>query len=150
MAAALIFIWGRVFYRMYKNIKTNTEVVQTKVEAFEAIEEINLFDTFKIAANYRDPFLGRAKEPKPVNSNPVSVVHTPVVKTPEAPVQWPLVSYKGFINDQTSGKKMALLYINDKSNKIYVGSKIGELQVSKVYRDSVELKMGKLVKVFRK
>ena len=152
MAAALILIWGKVFYRLYKNIKTSTEISQPKIETFEAVEEINLFDTFKIAANYPDPFLGQIKIPKPVNTNTGNVpkLSTPIIKVAAPSIQWPNVSYKGFINDQTTGKKMALLYINDKSNKIYLGSKIGEISISKIYRDSVELKLGKEIKVFRK
>ncbi len=153
MAGALIAVWGRVFYRMYKNMQVQTEVAKVQQENTVPQDEIHLFDTFKIAANYPDPFLGKKAEKKYTGPAGATVARPLVqIKPPEpAMVQWPNVVYLGILVDRESGKKMALASVNNVSKKIYAGSEIGSgVTLTKIYRDSIELKLGEQIKVVRK
>ncbi len=151
---ALVIVWGRVIFRLYKNLKSDAVVNNIVNTKYEPVAEINLFDTFRIGANYRDPFLSKPREShrnenSAVNPAPQALQAPPPPKEIKI-INWPAISYFGYISDKATSKKLALATVNGVTHKIFTGTKIGDLTVTKIFKDSIEVILGKEHKVVKK
>lgn len=145
---AVLFIWGYIIIMVlnafYGNDKTNNVA---PVAMLEEVEK-NTIDTFSIYPDYRDPFLGEfITKAKTSNANAANAV---VKKPVTASIVWPTISYGGLIKNQTSNKQLAIVNINGSSNIMKVGEKAGEIELLKIFSDSIEIRMGKEKRFVRK
>ena len=144
----VILIWGSIIYKIFYNTSREEELAD-EILPQKNISATSVLDTFSIIANYRDPFLGNVVySENNVNEVPKQKV-LPQPKV-EQVVQWPNIVYGGMIKNQQSTKQLALLKINGKENIIKAGEMVGTIELVKIYKDSVEVKMGKVGKVVRK
>jgi hypothetical protein len=150
---AVIGIWALIFYRVFAAVKPGNDTDSVTVTNIGKDNEALISDTFQLIADYRDPFLGTLIDDKPVRSNgPVVITEAkPVIPKPY-PVQapWPSVSYSGMIRNQHSSVQLAMLQVNGQSYTVRSGEIIEGIQILKVFRDSIEVSMGKERKTFKK
>lgn len=146
----VILIWGTVFYKLFYTTFQEEEWTNEIVNLPKNIAATSVADTFSIIANYRDPFLGNVISRE--NSEKNLSQQKPIMSQPkvEPVVQWPNIVYGGTIKNQQSAKQLALVKINGKENILKAGEKIGVVELMKIYKDSIEVKMGKDKKVVRK
>lgn len=144
----VIIVWGTIFYKIFYNTSREEELTD-EILPQKNIAATTVSDTFSIIANYRDPFLGIiVHNENNVNEAPKQkVLSQPKI---EQVVQWPNIVYGGMIKNQQSTKQLALVKINGKENIIKAGEMVGTIELVKIYKDSVEVKMGKERKVVRK
>ncbi len=141
-------IWGVIFYRIFSAVKP-AEGGQKEVFFQAGFTSGPLSaDTFNISADYRDPFLGKmtttAENEKP---------KIPAVKKPQPkpePVAWPAVVYKGMIRNQKSNKQLCLVSIAGQDNMMKVGDVYAEVELRKLFKDSIEVTYKNETKYFKK
>lgn len=138
-------VWGIIIYRIFHvvNGSNSTEVFKSAI--VENVNNESLIDTFSIHPNYRDPFM--SKRPKKLISENklASVVTKPdLIKKAAviAPVsnKWPSLVYNGLIKNEKSNKQLALVQINGQSNIMQVGNVTEGVELTKIFRDSIEVK----------
>lgn len=152
LALAVLTVWGTVFYKVYQAIAPTEETVPFSDSFIPESQIESVQDTFKLLANYRDPFLGRdvnhskklVHQPIVVKrSNPVPV--TPQIvkkkksKKAKKTIQFPEILFKGYVENK--GVKTLLIAIDGKNQFVHTGQKVDKLRVMRAYEDSVSLSL---------
>ncbi len=138
-----IFIIMKIYNAYYSDEKTDPVELKTTVNEKLKIES----DTFSIVANYRDPFLGETTR-KPILSQKPKV---PEKKKEEKPIlPWPTVTYGGMIRNQKTNQQLALITVNGNSEVVGPGTSYKEVEVLKIFKDSVQLAFGNEKRFIRK
>jgi len=150
LLAGVVLIW---FYA-FKRIKGN--VLNEKVQIIKPIEKVNSFspvvrDTFKLLANYKDPFgetdiLTKELDKKP--TRPTNKIK-PAIRISQ--FEWPSVQYYGMVRKTQSSNPLAIITVDEfqlmgrKGEELFDG-----IFLSKIYRDSVLLTYKKRRKYFKR
>lgn len=146
LVPVVLIIWGMIGYRIYKGMSDDTPDFLVEQTNMQPIVEMLEPDTFSIIAEYRDPFLGKIRSPKPrVNQTKKKPVQ--VKKKPEPVLIWPSITYGGMIKNQKTNKLIAMVKINGKDNLMAVGNVVSEVRLVKVYPDSIKVALGKVEKM---
>jgi len=137
-----LLIWGMIIYRIFNVVNPTSDFKILDTHQNSKVEE-KMTDTFSISANYRDPFLGKIQEKvKPtITQNSTNNVKQKVKKAEEIKVK-PNMIYLGLIKSQKNNKQVALVQINGTINNMIIGDKYNGVEITKIYRDSIEIKFG--------
>ena len=142
----VLIIWGVIGYRIWVGMNSDNPDYFVEQVNTEPVVEMLEPDTFSIIADYRDPFLGRIRSPKPktgeIKKRPIQVK-----KKSEPPLRWPSITYGGMIKNQKTNKLVAMVKINGKDNLMAVGNIMAEVRLVKVYPDSIKVALGKVAKI---
>jgi hypothetical protein len=146
-----IVIWGTIAYKLSDYFSDDEVEPVAEIETQMVSEKSNVSDTFKIMANYRDPFLGKSNfNYNPEQSNNSSA--KTIIKKPEQPpviikaLSWPNMNYQGLIMNQKSKIKTGILKINGRDNLIKQGDIISDIEIVALSSDSVLVKLNNEVK----
>lgn len=141
-------IWGGVIYRFVDF--TGRKPLASKNAVSNEVMEFPEFqlDSFSLHTGFRDPFLGktfRGKKKKKTyyKSVPKKKVE-PVVKEK---VIFPDMSYLGMIKNGTSGSATHLVIIEGNSHMVTGNGQYGSIEVTQIYKDSLEIKYKDEIKV---
>lgn len=142
----VLLVWGVILYKIFNvvNVSDSNEVLKSIVIVSPSNE--NLIDTFSIHPNYRDPFLSKRAKKIIISENKATIIAaTPkLIKKIIAPLpKWPNLVYGGLIKNQNSNKQLALVQINGQSNIMKIGDIVGEIELTKIFSDSIEVKFQK-------
>tara|TARA_R110002033_G_scaffold66981_3_gene117991 strand:- start:35003 stop:35500 length:498 start_codon:yes stop_codon:yes gene_type:complete len=112
-------------------------------------------DTFALNDFDRDPFLDIKKTNKPVkikavNSAPVGKKTKFQPNATTSTKLWPKIEYMGYMKKTDSQDKLALIRINNKLFRAREKETVEELYIKQVFKDSVILKWGAILKTIRK
>ncbi len=146
----VIGVWGLIIYRIFAVASPDSPTPRFADSATKETGSSQLPDTFRLLANYPDPFLGNIAQEKKIASGKRILkkeVPKPVVKAQQP---WPSVTYVGMIKNQKSSKQLVMVQVDGVSNVMKVGDSAGGISLTRIYRDSVELAMGKERKIVRK
>jgi len=139
----VIVVWGYVMKSKFGLFDSNDTSLITHVEEFNFSSQNYSKDTFKLELSSRDPFLGtRANN---VNHNrhvgaKVSKKNQHQISKLEKQTSvksWPKLSYFGYVKNRSKGKQACLIQINGQISKMFLGSKINDIQLKLIYKDSV-------------
>jgi hypothetical protein len=139
-------LWLYIGQRIYHTWFSAGETMTSEAPLSIITKEDQWPDTFSIKANYRDPFLVSTPLKKIVTQLPPKKVNPPPV--PAKP--WPELSYGGMIRNEKTNQQLALLTINGRSELVSAGKVYEELEVKKIFKDSIQLGFGKELKMVRK
>ncbi len=150
-----IAIWGFFIYRFYSAFNEVDEFIPTEEKANFTVEELKDSITYRLALNYKDPFLKDVEKPK-YNSNGNNNVTAnnqnatklkTSAKTPTVEIVKPAtdIKYLGLVKNNTTGNSTALIYINGQSHLVKNGDVINGIIVKNISSTSVELKEGKTI-----
>lgn len=158
LIVVVIVLWGSVAYR-----SINQYFFPNQVYLTNNYEQVNfdfkkvLKDTFQLENLSRDPFLqvNSSVNPKPFEiRNPKICQIKPVVrkeKLPPVPVEWPEISYYGYIKSINKNEELIMIKVNNKLHKVKKNAELQEIKVTNVYKDSIVVKKQKETKtIFRK
>ena len=152
----VLTVWGLVASKTLKQYffldkKTNhTKNYNSNLK----INQINK-DTFSINHIDRDPFLN--KESSVITSSLAQNTHFKstiikkkiIIKHVEI-LNWPLISYHGYINSKDRKDELLILVnIDKKLHKLKLNVQSEGITVKKVYKDSIEIDFNKEIKIFR-
>lgn len=149
----VVIVWGLIIYRICNNLKKphDSDMTYRSVQTAMAEDELVL-DTFTIIANYRDPFLGKTRTYRTISSNTKS--KKAESKRPQRirtrRIRWPVIVYNGVISDESKGKNIALVSINNNSYLMKTGEINEEVTLLIIFPDSIRVEYQEEVKTFVK
>lgn len=142
LICAVAVVWGIILYRVFFNNLEEDKIFKPTVAVLKhepydqyVVKE----DTFKLALNYKDPFLG---EMPPVS---LQAAGPPAVKltafTPSSPpkpaVDWSVIKYAGYIINPITKKTVSIITVNGTERMMAEGEHFGGAQLLKNKKDSV-------------
>lgn len=146
-----LLLWGMILYKIFSAVSGNDDNMaqNQKILVLENSQEHLVADTFSIHPTYRDPFSSKINKttlstytgnstpktpssPKPIVSSSSSINNT-----------FPKIIYGGMIKNKQSNKQLVLIQINGQSNIMKIGDIVNEVELTKAFRDSIEVKFGK-------
>ncbi|OFX36396.1 MAG: hypothetical protein A2X08_14920 [Bacteroidetes bacterium GWA2_32_17] len=152
----VVLVWGTIAYKLFSYVNSDEDEIVSQNIPKQKNEQNTVSDTFQLASNYRDPFLGKGNNSNNQNGNPNNQKVIKIVKQKEIPkvektiINWPKFSYQGIITNQKSKNQTGLLKINGKDFIIYQGNVINEVEINKLFNDSVIVKYaGELKTIFK-
>lgn len=153
-----VLVWGIILYRIIKAVDVSAEQDPYKPHLKEVPgKPVAKQDTFQLILGYRDPFLPRRKAAKvEVKRSALTASAQKQRSQPHAtqsvviPVQWPAVSYQGFVENKRTKTKIAMLKIGEHDQLLDEGDVALGIKVLSVYADSIQLSFGKEVKFIKK
>lgn len=150
-------LWGTVAYKTISQYFFSKELVANKISLNSELNlnQINK-DTFNLEKVARDPFLNKQDQTAVFvskkdysNTANIKIKTNPVVVKPKEIINWPLISYHGYIKSKVKNEELILIKIDEKLYKIIKGDQIEGITLKNVYNDSIELNFNKEKKVIR-
>ncbi len=109
LLGAVLVIWGVLGFRIVKTVNP-PDPETTQAPAKDRFQPMKIMerDTFSIAANYRDPFLGTIpKSKKPSSAKATKGKQEIKPKLPEKNI-----TYSGFVNEKGSNQKIFFITVD--------------------------------------
>lgn len=131
----VLLIWGLVLYQFFSFTATAPEVNQSHNFTLKPIV-LKKKDTFSIAVNERDPFLGKIITAGNKPSGPVVKKAAPLPKIKEELV-WPAIQYKGIVSDTKDKVKVYMVLINGKTHLMKKGEKEQDITLKDGDRETI-------------
>lgn len=141
LICAVAAVWGIIVYRVFFNeagddIQPHSFKTKTVAEPYDKYVAKN--DTFHLALNYRDPFLGKANVTAEMPENLVIEHPMPMPVKPIAPVlNWNSIKYSGYITNPQTKKLVAILTVNGRERMIAEGETFEGVKLLKNKKDSI-------------
>lgn len=158
LIVVVLGLWGTVGYKAINNyfFFKKAEVKPASFNAGISNRQINK-DTFRIETLARDPFLNKQGQEmvsvtKKYEAKPSGVGNKQVIQfiKPMEYINWPSISYYGYIKSKENNEELILVKINDKLYKIRINDQIEGITLKKVYKDSIEFNFNKEKKTIQK
>lgn len=146
---AVIFVWGMIVYKIVMASGGNENEFFPIAEFTKAKPNEVLNDTFSIHPDYRDPFSGNQVKKTSISITPGPQKIQKVI-APVAIAKWPEIIYGGIVKNQKSNKQLVLMQVNGQSKMMKVGESVDNIELTKVFRDSIEVKFGKEKRYIKK
>lgn len=150
----VLAIWAAIGWQVYAAMKSDDEAVnEQSLEQIAPTTKSVVPDTFVLLLDYRDPFLDdvvrKTPPPNSQSKNAISVAKK-TLPPPTPAATWPTLSYSGLVRHSGSERSVGFLSVNGNSHFVKTGDIVEGLRVGKVWKDSVEVVMGKETKIIRK
>lgn len=147
---ATLLIWGMIIYKIFSVVSGGDNVGQVQRTVSVVNNDTNILtDTFSINPTYRDPFLGKSNKialNANVGNSTLKTINSPKPIIPSSSSinnTFPKIIYGGMIKNKQSNKQLVLIQINGQSNIMKIGDIVSEIELTKVFRDSIEVKFKK-------
>lgn len=151
---SVVAVWGIIFYRIFTATQAAEPVsfnLPASKASYESLYDYQMKDTFTLALNYRDPFLGGEPQSEiPVTTvprEPAGFVMNAIAAPP--PVNWEIIRYTGYIMNPNIRRAVAIMNINGKEYMLSEGQKADGVTLIKSYRDSVKISYQSKTKFIR-
>jgi hypothetical protein len=148
-AVLLVFVlavWGVIFYKIYDKLTAEDDEPVAFDLPGNSLPLAHAVDTFKLLANYNDPFAYESfREARREASAPSAPAVKPIVKIAAKPtlaVADPQVKYLGMIRNNASKKKVALVIIDGKSSMLQEKQSLDDVKLLRIFNDSLEIMIG--------
>ncbi len=139
----VIIVWGLVIYRIFFDGRTKPENISfvAKPVIKESFKEEK--STYKLIANYRDPFLSSIKQSivktennkeKEENNRSTNLRRR---RTNISRTRWPEISYGGFVEGDKDQKITILLSIKNRDYLVREGDTVDQIFIKAFYGDSL-------------
>jgi len=139
----VIIVWGLVVYRIFFEGKTKPENISAVAKPLIKESAKEEKSTYKLIANYRDPFLSSIKQSlvktennkeKEENNRSTNLRRR---RTNISRTRWPEISYGGFIEDNKDQKTTILLSIKNRNYLVQEGDTVDQIFIKAFYGDSL-------------
>lgn len=139
LICAVGVVWGVILYKVFFNDTGMEDTFQPQI-ASPKNEPYDQYaaktDTFKLALNYKDPFVGMVAAEQPeVVENVKSVNTVPLAVKPM--VDWTGIKYSGYVVNPLTKKLVAILVVRGQERMLAEGEVFGGLKLLKNKKDSV-------------
>ena len=135
LLAVVIGIWGFIGFRLL-NVVNPGPIKNAQIVSNETYvpKQLKARDTFSLALNYRDPFLGAVIAPKKAKK----IVAKKEVK-PKAPEK--AISYTGFITDKASQQKIFFLTIEGQQHMMALNDVVQGVKLIQGTKNNVKVRL---------
>ena len=139
LICAVVVVWGVVLYKVFFNqaddgseIKSQPVVKKDQIYDQYALKN----DSFKLALDYSDPFVGTTKlETQVVETTAQQINFTP--PPPAPPIDWRSIKYLGYTVNHVTKKIVSIVVVNGKEQMLSDGEVLDGVKLIKNKRDSV-------------
>jgi hypothetical protein len=148
-------LWGTVGYKTINQYFFSKEVALSDVQTnatfnFSQIKK----DTFHLETIQRDPFLNKSSIAPSQNPVVKKIYSQPKVQIkpiaqPKPIINWPTVSYYGYIKSKDKTEELILVKIDNELHKLRKNATVNGLIIKKVFNDSIEVVFNKEKRVIR-
>ncbi|WP_136464887.1 hypothetical protein [Flagellimonas onchidii] len=154
LGLGLLIIWGFVTKRALFYFG-NTDEDKAVLHPIAINDPLPKFkkDTFELAVLDRDPFLdvmANRKTTIPKTLPKTSKKNIAPVRRKESNVNWPKLQYFGYLKGDSQSGKLAIIKIDNKLHRVREKKSVEDVQVLKIYKDSVLLKRNGMIKILEK
>lgn len=142
------FIYFKLFVRISSNISEETDLPVAQMDQMK-LDDIRVKKSFRLKANYPDPFLkgSRIVQKTASNLDPNAPPPAPKPKKEKPVVYWPAIKYYGIVQKTSSKKPRALISIDGTMYKIYVNEEIFDgIVIKSIKRESMVVSFQKETK----
>ncbi len=150
-------LWGTVGYRTVNQYFFSKKLI---IKTMDLNKELNANqinkDTFQMENSIRDPFLNKQDQSmvpstKKIYSKSLNIKKN-VAQTfkPKEFINWPSISYHGYIQSKVNNEELILVKINEKMHKLKINEEVEGVTLKKVYKDSIEFVFNKEKKIIQK
>ena len=144
LIAGMLVIWGFVAKKALFYFGKDKREIVTAIPAHHdnPIAECKK-DTFELYSLGRDPFLDiMTKKKSPVSRQPATKNKKKSRARPKVKPtsKWPKLQYFGYLKGDAQATKLAMIKIDNKLHKLRERKSIEDIQVLKIYKDSILLK----------
>ena len=144
----VLAVWGIVFYKIFGSLSGSHKVAVINYDDKSSMQEQE-DSSFKLIADYRDPFQGEsfetASKQRPRGSDAKSKV-TNEEKSPET--KWPAINFLGTIKKQK--EIFAIMKIHNKTFTMKKGEEIENVKMLMIMKDSVQIQYQGTTKIIGK
>lgn len=142
LICAVVLVWGVIVYRLFFNNVEDEYVLRSSstIAKHEPYDQyLPKADTFRLALNYKDPFLGGVTpevielKPTELSAKPVNFVPPPVKPF----IDWNAIKYSGYIINPVTKKIVSIITVNGKEQMLSEGEVFEGAQLIKNKKDSV-------------
>lgn len=142
LLCAVAVVWGVIVYRLFFNDPVDdgsSGFLQPKTVHEPYNQYVAKNDTFKLALNYRDPFLGKINDQPEALIKVIPADHKASipVKFVPPPVNWTVIRYSGYIINPKTKKIVAIVTVNDQERMMGEGEHFQGLKLLKNKKDSI-------------
>jgi hypothetical protein len=142
LAIAVVALWGTIIYRIV-SAKSNDSFQSIASRSVVHAQSIRK-DTFALHLNYDDPFRLLSSVPEKV------IKHSKPKKQLPSLVDRPMpIAYHGILKN-TDSKEIALIVVSGKYHRVREGERVGQFLISRIYRDSIGIKVGGKTRFIKK
>lgn len=141
---AVTIIWVLIFYKIISTVKHTQSNVKQNFSVALVDSASGEFDSFKLVANYRDPFKDSPHEE--LNSLPA---RKPAATQKNIEISWPNLQYLGLIKNKNN-KYLAILKVNGKSQMLAKNDTIKGIKLLDIKPDSILVSFHREKKVIKK
>ena len=158
MIVVVACLWAYNIYRVFDNFSAEEEMQESYSVNTSSFSPIMFRkDSFELELPDVDPFLKennfKRKTTTNTNSTTNNTVSSNKVKLPKeekVPIVWPKIKYYGFVMNHDDKTSLCLININGTNHKVKRGQKVKNLVIENASIDSIQIRMGKDVRSFRK
>ncbi|HYI75993.1 MAG TPA: hypothetical protein VEW65_00145 [Chryseolinea sp.] len=148
LICVVVGVWGAIIYKVATRYFTPpSDSVTISANGNSRPVGIIERDTFVLKPLARDPFLNKSTNPpkrSPARRNAVSSKK----QMPAIEIRWPSIKYFGYIKSGERKAAMILLKVDNKLHKARVGDIVDNVQVKKIYKDSIGVNFNKKSRTF--
>lgn len=149
-------LWGAVIYKYVNNFFfKNQQEVTASVVANPDQTKIKDKDTFELKNLTRDPFLNKTIA-RNNNYESTKTKYKKIIKIDNSDRKsqliqepFPNIDYLGYIKSVSKQNELVLLKVNGKLMKFRINETQDKLRVIKIFKDSVKVSFGKVVKTIK-
>jgi hypothetical protein len=146
-----IIVWSMVIVQVVRHFKKpgdTNEIVQGCKAGINAKSEA---DTFRLQANYPDPFLGHNLPSGPRENIVLKEIRKfSIQNSSKTFTQWSDIKYSGMILNKNNNQQVYLLKVNDKNYLLRKGEKAGTIELKGAYKDSIIVSLNNEYKTIKK
>lgn len=142
---AVALVWGIIIYKIFQAVDDKSVVNPLEVSQLQATEnEMVKADTYQLALNYRDPFLGRtyaAPKKAPVKSS-AAIPDSAATDNPESvrAELFGMARFQGMIENPGQSLKVGLLILHDRQQIVKPGDSFGDIQVVEIAENGMRVR----------
>lgn len=151
MLVVVGFIYFKLFVRISSNISEESTAPVAQIDEMK-IEDIRSKKSFRLKANYPDPFLKSTRiAPKPTaGQDPNALPPAPKPKKEKPVVYWPSIKYYGLVQKTSSKKPRAVLSVDGVIYKVYANDEIFDsFLIKSIKRENIVISFQKETKTFQ-
>jgi hypothetical protein len=145
-----LVLWGAIVFRIFQHLKQKPDVTPVYSITTDLSSTKQPEDTFKLMANYSDPFLERRQLSSSEMLYSSSISMNSPAKAVKPTIIWPEVKYGGTIINKSNKNILYLVRVDNSNHLMKKGEEISQIKLYRVFKDSIVIQYKKKCKTILK
>lgn len=156
-----LFVWGIIGYRVFNFINDNSHEESSLNQFQFENDSIKNEEAPQMIWVYRDPFLDRPADllhdflqnsgsSNNISDNGIKDISAELTAQQKVAIEWPQIQYHGIIKNNTNGKFVAAIAVNQKQYLLSTNETVSGVTMISANNKQVTLKFNEEIKTFQK